>query len=238
MEILENQIELPLLFKFNINIKQHPNMKKLLLIFISCFTVAYASSQQAAPGLNSTLAEKASKEATKEAKKMQKDGWSVAPGSVALDKIIQNAWMKQLMVDDNGNPRYIYADGNAVAETKSAAEMQAMELGKLQLAGMLQSKVNSLISANVGNAQLSTQEAATVTEVVLSAKNQIAVELGYVDPTFKLFRNIGKDKVEVQVRLFYDTKQSMEKAVKIIRKELQTKMKLNSETLDKLIADN
>ena len=52
--------------------------------------------------------------------------------------------MKQLMVDDNGNPRYIYADGNAVAETKSAAEMQAMELGKLQLAGMLQSKINSL----------------------------------------------------------------------------------------------
>jgi ribosomal protein L31E len=30
----------------------------------------------------------------------------------------------------------------------------------------------------------------------------------------------------------------MEKAVKIIRKELQTKMKLNSETLDKLIAGN
>ena len=39
------------------------------------------------PGLNSTLSEKASKEATKEAKKMQKDGWGVAPGSVALDKI-------------------------------------------------------------------------------------------------------------------------------------------------------
>jgi hypothetical protein len=103
---------------------------------------------------------------------------------------------------------------------------------------MLQSKVNSLISANVGNAQLTTQDAATVTEVVLSAKNQIAVELGYVDPTFKLFRNIGKDKVEVQVRLFYDTRQSMEKAVKIIRKELQTKMKLNEEQLDKLMASN
>jgi hypothetical protein len=237
MEDLENQITATQI-KINNTVKQFPNMKKLLLIFISCFTVASASSQQPTTGLNSTLAEKASKEATKEAKKMQKDGWGVAPGSVALDKIIQNAWMKQLMVDDNGNPRYIYADGSAVAETKSAAEMQAMELGKLQLAGMLQSKVNSLISANVGNAQLSTQEAATVTEVVLSAKNQIAVELGYVDPTFKLFRNIGKDKIEVQVRLFYDTKQSMEKAVKIIRKELQTKMKLNSETLDKLIAGN
>ncbi len=83
-------------------------MKKLLLIFISCFTVAYASSQQAAPGLNSTLSEKASKEATKEAKKLQKEGWTVAPGSVALDRIVENAWMKQVMVDENGNPRVYY----------------------------------------------------------------------------------------------------------------------------------
>jgi hypothetical protein len=213
-------------------------MKKIILIFISCFIASYASSQQATQGLNSTLAEKASKEASKEAKKMQKDGWTVAPGSVPLDRIIENAWMKQLMVDDNGNPRYIYADGNAVAETKSAAEMQAMELGKLQLAGMIQSSLNSLISANVGNAQLSTQDAATVTEVVLSAKNQIAVELGYVDPTFKLFRNIGRDKIEVQVRLFYDTKQSIQVAKKVIIKELQTKTKLNQEQLEKLMASN
>jgi hypothetical protein len=213
-------------------------MKKLIVIIIGCLMASYASSQQTTTGLNSTLAEKASKEATKEAKKMQKDGWSVAPGSVSLDRIVENAWMKQLMVDDNGNPRYIYADGNAVAETKSAAEMHAIEVGKLQLANMLQSNINSLISANVGNAQLSTQEAASVTEVVMSAKNQIAVTLGYIDPTFKLFRNIGKDKVEVQVRLFYDIKQSMEIAKKVIRNELQTKLKLNEEKLEKLMTSS
>jgi hypothetical protein len=212
-------------------------MRKLLILFLTVLFVSMAYSQQG-PGLTSRLAEQASKEASKEAKKLQKDGWNVAPGSVPLDRIVENAWMKQVMEDDNGNPRYIYADGNAVAESKTAAEMQAMEVGKLQIAGMMQSKINSLVSANIGNAQVSTQDAATVTEVVMSAKNQIAVELGYVDPTFKLFRNIGRDKVEVQVRLFYDTKQSMEKAIKIIRKELQTKTKLNAEMLDKLLADN
>jgi len=213
-------------------------MKRFIVIIAACLVACCVSAQQTAPGLNSTLAEKASKEATKEAKKMQKDGWTVAPGSVPLDRIVENAWMKQLMINDDGNPRYIYADGNAVAETKSAAEMQAIELGKLQLASMIQSNMNSLISANVGNAQLSTQEAATVTEVVLSAKNQIAVELGYVDPTFKLFRNIGKDKIEVQVRLFYDISQSLEIAKKIIRKELKTKLNLNEEKLEKLMASS
>ncbi len=189
-------------------------------------------------GKNATLSEKASKEAAKEAKKMQKDGWTVAPGSVPLERIIENAWMKQVMVDENGNPVYLYADGNAVAETKSAAQMHAIEVAKLELANMLQSNMSSLISANIGNAQLSTQEAASVTEVVLSSKNQIAVKLGYIDPTFKLFRDIGKNNVEVQVRLFYDIKQSMEIAKGVIRNELQTKLKLNEEKLDKLIANS
>lgn len=210
-------------------------MKKLPAVLLGSFLVL---SLQAQTGPDPVLSQKASKEAAKEAKKMNKEGWTVAPGSVSLDRIIESAWMKQLMIDENGNPRFIFADGNAVAETRSAAEMQALELGKLQLAGMIQSNLNSFISANVGNAQLTTRDAATVTEAVMSAKNQISLELGYVDPTFKLFRNIGRDKVEVQVRLFYDTKQSMEVGKKIIRKELQAKSKLTPEQLEKLLADN
>jgi hypothetical protein len=66
----------------------------------------------------------------------------------------------------------------------------------------------------------------------------IAMELGYVDPSFKLFRNIGKDKIEVQVRLFYDTKQSLEIAKKVVRQELKDKLKLNDEKLEKLMVIN
>jgi len=210
-------------------------MKKLVVIILSCLISGIATSQQTQKELRQDLKDKAIKEARKEAKKMEKDGWTVAPGSIPLAKVLENTWMKQVMVDDNGNVRYIYADGNAVAESKSAGEMQAIELGKLQLAGLIQTNMSSLISANVGNAQLSTQEAASVTEVVQSAKNMIAMELGYVDPSFKLFRNIGKDKIEVQVRLFYDTKQSLEIAKKVVRKELKDKLKLNEDKLEKLM---
>jgi len=166
---------------------------------------------------------------------MEKEGWYVAPGSIPLSEVLENALMKQVIVDDSGSVKYIYADGNAVAETKSAAEMQAIELGKLQLAGLIQTNISSLVSANIGNSQLSTQEAASVTEVVQSAKNIIAVELGYIDPTLKIFKKVGKDKVEVQVRLFYETRQSLVIAKKAVRKELKGKLKLNEEKLDKII---
>ena len=193
-------------------------MKKLIVIILSCLVTGIATPQQTtnpAPqqttrDLRKELRDRAIREARKEARKMEKAGWSVAPGSIPLAKVLENTWMKQVMVDENGSVRYIYADGNAVAETKSVAEMQAIELGKLQLAGMIQTNMSSLISANIGNAQLSTEDAASVTEIVQSAKNIIAMELGYVDPSFKLLKNIGKDKIEVQVRLLYDTKQSLE----------------------------
>jgi hypothetical protein len=210
-------------------------MKKLLIIIIACLIAGIASSQQTTKELRKELKDKAIKEARKEANKMEKDGWTVAMGSIPLSKVLENTWMKQVMEDENGNVRYIYADGNAVAETKSAAELQAIELGKLQLAGLIQTNMSSLISANVGNAQLSTQEAASVTEVVQSAKNIIAMELGYVDPSFKLYKNIKKDKIEVQVRLFYDTKQSLEIAKKVVRQELKDKLKLNEDKLEKIM---
>jgi hypothetical protein len=213
-------------------------MKKFIVIILSCLITGIVYPQQTQKDLRKDLKDKAIKEARKEAKKMEKDGWGVAPGSLPLSKILENTWMKQVMVDDNNNVKYIYADGNAVAETKSAAEMQAIELGKLQLAGLIQTNMSSLISANVGNSQLTTQEAASVTEVIQSAKNIIAMELGYVDPSFKLFRSVGKDRVEVQVRLFYDTKQSLEIAKKAVRQELKDKLKLNEDKLEKIMGIN
>ncbi len=210
-------------------------MKKLLSIILSCLISVVVLSQQTTKDLQKELKDKAIREARKEAKKYEKAGWSVAPGSIPLAKVLENTWMKQVMADDKGNVIYISGDGNAVGETKSAAELQAVELGKLQLAGLIQTNMSSLISANIGNAQLTTQEAASVTEIVQSAKNIIAMELGYVDPSFKLFRNIGNDKIEVQVRLMYDTRQSLEIAKKVVRQELKDKLKLNEGKLEKLM---
>ena len=85
--------------------------------------------------------------------------------------------MKQYQSDDAGNTKYITADGNAVAQSKSVADMQSIELAKLQLAGLVQTNVSSLVDANLGNAQLSAADAASVTEIVQSSKNLIATRI-------------------------------------------------------------
>ena len=210
-------------------------MKTLTLLLTSIFLMGILSAQQTDKELTKELKDKAIKEARKEAKSLKKDGWQVSEGALPLDMIVENAWKKQLLEDEKGDPRYITADGNAVAETRTVAEMQAVEMAKLQLAGLIQSNISSLVNSNIGNTQLNTEDAVSVTEVVQSAKSLIATELGYVNPFFKIYRNINENRVEVQVRLFYDSKQSLEIARKVVRNELKNKMKINEEELNKLM---
>lgn len=204
-----------------------------MLALMLCFTTL--SGQTTDKEITKAIKSKALKEARKEAKKLSKDGWKVNPGALPMEKILQNSWEKQYAEDEKGQPVYLTADGNGVAESKSVAEMQAVELGKLQLAGLIETNINSLVSANLGNAQLSKDEAASVTEIVQSAKNLIQVELGYVNPAYKIYREVGEKNIECQVKLFYDRKQSMDIAKKVVRKELKDKLKVNEAQLDKLI---
>lgn len=184
---------------------------------------------------------KAIKEARKEAKRLKKEGWQVEPGSLPLEKLIEKAWIKQVVENEDGSPKYMWSDGNGVGQTKTAASMQALEMAKLALAGQVQTRMASLITANIGNIQNSTVDATTVNEVIQSAKNIIAMNLGQVDPNFKIFRThetykpIEKGNVEMQVRIFYDKAQAEIQAKETIKEELKKKTNANEEELKKLM---
>lgn len=205
----------------------------MMLVFLSSVTFAQQSDKE----LKKELKEKAIKEAQKEAKKLGKEGWKTNPGSLPMSKMIENAWMKQVEEDDKGNMKYIVADGNGVAESKSVAEAQSIEFAKLQLAGTMESNIASIVKGNMANSQESTAEATSVTEIIQSSKNIIAQQMGYINPSFKIYRDLKNNKVEVQVRIFYETAQSFAIAKKAIRKELKDKLKKTDEEVDKLLQE-
>lgn len=185
--------------------------------------------------LEKEIMEKPLREARKEARSLERDGWGVNPGSPPLAKVLENSWKKQYMTTDEGEPRYLVADGSAIAGNQSAGEMQAIELAKLQLAGLIETRIASLVSANIANTQLAGEEAESITEVVQSSKNIIAQELGYVNPAFKIYRKLSNGNVEVKTRVFYDVEKSMDVARKAVRKELKEKLDTNEEDLKKLM---
>jgi hypothetical protein len=211
-------------------------MKRFLLAFAALtLAVSFTFGQKTDKEMKKQLNDKAVKEAQKQAKDFAKEGWKVYPGSLPMDKQIEQSQMKMMATDENDKPKYITADGNGVAETKSAAEAQAIEMGKLQLAGMIESNIASIVNANLANSQASTAEATSVTEVVQSSKNIIAQQLGFIDPSFKIYRELKDKKIEVQVRVFYEAAQSVVIAKKALKKELKDKLKKTDDEVNKLL---
>jgi hypothetical protein len=214
-------------------------MKRTLVILITAvFATAVMFAQQTDKELKKELKDEAIKQAKKEAKSLSKAGWKTMPGEIPMEKMIENAWMKKVAEDENGNPKYLTADGNGVAESKTVAEAQSIEFAKLQLAGTIETKVASIVNGNIANEQLSTEDAASVTQIVQSSKNIIVQELGYIDPAFKLYRDLKDQKIEVQVRIFYEASQSLAIAKKAIKRDLKEKLQKTDEEVEKLLQGN
>jgi hypothetical protein len=180
------------------------------------------------------MKKKAYKMARKEARKFSKKKWYVAPGALPMDKQIEKAWELQYQEDENGYPLYIVAAGNSVAETQSAAKLQATELAKLELAGLVQSNIAALIENSIANNQLNNEEAASVTKTVAASKNVIAQEIGRVVMMFEIYRKIDKN-VEASVRVGYNSQLAQEAAKKAIRRKLEEETEILHEKLDRLL---
>lgn len=213
-------------------------MKNLKLFFagltllVCSLNIAFAQTTKNA---EKELKSKTLKSAKKEAKKLFRDGYTVAPGAVPMEKQLENAWIKTLEQDEkSGYPKYVVANGNAVGETITAAKLQANEVAKFELAGTISTNVAALIEGNIGNAQLDNKEAASVTEVTGAIKNLIVQEIGRVIQLLEIYKKVGKN-VEVNVRIAYNGDMAIEAAKKVIRTELKDRINLQHDKLEKLM---
>jgi hypothetical protein len=137
-----------------------------------------------------------------------------------MEKQLENSWVRQYEVDEKGFPLYIVATGNSVANTQTAAKLQATETAKLELAGTISTNVAAIIENSIANQQLSTDDAASITKTVAASKNIIAQELGRVITLFEIYKKIGTN-VESNVRLAYNSEMALEVGKKVIKKKLE-----------------
>jgi hypothetical protein len=218
-----------------LNISVMRNLIIILALVFSASIIAPVMAQSTEREAEKELNKKSMKKARKEAKKYRKAGFYVAPGALPMDIQLEYAWKKQMMMDDEGFPMYITATGNSVAESQTAAKIQATETAKLELAGTITTNVAALIENNIANQQLNTKDAASVTKTVAASKNIIAQELGRVLPLFEVYKKIGKENVEADIRLAYHSELAYEVAKKVIRKSLEEQTDIMQEKLDKLM---
>jgi len=209
-------------------------MKKMLRLWVLVISAVMAMSSCAAQKLtkDQKMAEKSIK---KEVRQLKKDGWKVAPGNIAMDLQLKEAYTKALEKDDKGFEKYVTGEAMTVGENYDAALFQANNLAKLDLAGKIQTEVTELIDNKLANKQLSQKQAASLAESVAASKNLVSQKLGRVLTPVKMYRDLDNGNVEVRMVAFYSHEMAMDIVKQTMREDLEQKADELSNQLDKIL---
>lgn len=181
------------------------------------------------------LNERASKDARKEAKSLVKDGWMVTPGALPLEKQLDRSYVMQFQYDSDGFPLYVMAGASSIGSNYDAAKMQALELAKLNLAGLIQTEVASLIENTVANEQMSKEEATSITKSVMTSKNLITQNIGRVQTVVETYRVVNGKNKEVSVRIAYNQDMAKAAVKRALKNDLEQRGDSLHEKLGKLL---
>ena len=184
------------------------------------------------------LNQKASKDARKAAKQYKKEGWTVTPGALPIEKQLDRAYMMQYEFDDLGYPKYMMGEAMSIGENYDAARLQAQELATQNLAGTIQKEITALIDNSVANKQLAAEEAASIAETVAAGKNLISQRLGRTVMVVEMYRTLKNKNKEVMVRVAYNAEMAKEAAKNALREELEKKSKDLHEKLEQILAND
>lgn len=183
----------------------------------------------------SELNAKASKDAKKEAKKLTKEGWITAPGALPLEKQLDKSYMMQTEYDEDMYPKYLMGEAMSIGENYDAAKMQALELAKQNLAGQIQTEVTALIKNSVANQQLANEDASSLTQSIMGAKNLISQNIGRTITVMECYRIKTNKNKEVLVRIAYNGAMAKAAAKRAIQEELNEKGEEIHKKLDEIL---
>lgn len=188
--------------------------------------------------LKKEMKKKAVKDARKEAKRLKKAGYMTFIGQLPLDKQLENSWQAAYELDAYGNPYYIISTQKAVASNFTAAQLQAMNAAKTDIAGQLETRINQVIESKVTSNELARNEASSLATFVSTSKNIVSNTLGRVIKLVEIYREPKKTKnVEVQVTVAYNAEVATREALKALKQSLTAEDVELMQQIDKLVTE-
>lgn len=188
--------------------------------------------------LNKAMKKKAIKAARKEAKSLKKQGYMTLLGQLPLDKQLENSWQASYELDVQGYPYYIMSTQKATAANYTAAQLQAMNAAKTDIAGQIETRINQVIETKVTSNEFARNEANSLTSFVATSKNIISNTLGRVIKLVEIYREPKRTKVvEVQVTLAYNAEIATKEAINAIQKSVSAEDVELMKLLDELVTE-
>ena len=168
------------------------------------FGIAMGMSAQV-PVSPSELKIKASKDAIKEAKRMKKEGWMPAPGTLPIERQLDRSYgMEYADLDLNMESKFAFGDGKSIGQFYDAAKVSAAATAMGDLVSKLHTEITREVTAQVINKQLPEDQANSIAAAVERSKQLTVQRLSGIVPVLQLYRKDKKtNNTEVMIRYSY-----------------------------------
>lgn len=210
-------------------------MKKMILA--SCMLLAamvsfgqsaleLAKQQKELEAFNrKVLNAKPTKAAKKQAKELQKEGWTVPAGEASIEQQVTKSQLygEELMATEDGSTtkRFIMHTAMQTSGTYNVGYAAARANALAEVASMLKTQLVTSINIKQSNSQTSAIEATTIDKFTQKVDAIVDQTMTNGIPMLAVYRRLPNGNFEVQVRLAFDKKDIMARMKKSMQKELE-----------------
>ncbi|MBO7645993.1 MAG: hypothetical protein J6S52_03160 [Prevotella sp.] len=200
-------------------------MKKTTLFIISVLMSAFVAISASAQNYTKDQM----KQAKKEAKALEKQGWKVNPGSLSLyeQRLATDVIQKEL--DDKGMPKWVVGSGTSTGKVYNSARMQSSAVAKTDIAGKIEEEVAGLTETKLANDEISRE---SISAALTASKSRFLQKIGRVRTLMECYREKPDGSVEVQVTIAYPINDAHQKLKEAISESAESSM---SKRLDEIL---
>lgn len=180
-----------------------------------------AQTVHGSPGiLNKEVQADAVKEARKEAKILDKEGYDVLAGALPLARQLEELWLAKVTIDTDGAPYYFIATSVSEGSDLSEVFKSASDAARLDIAGQIQARISSVIEHKVADGIISADNAEAINLFLNASKSVIGSTLDDIITFMEVCRTLGDGNIQAQVALGCNMEMATRKAILAMRDSL------------------
>lgn len=145
---------------------------------------------------------------------LQKEGYRTVIGRLPLEEQLAEAWNYQREKDADGSVRYFVTTAKSIGSNFNIARMQAESLAKVQLAGLIETRIAQLITNKMEMSGSGDRE--SILKTVSSSKNIVTTRLSRLVSLVEIYKDLPDGRVEVQLLLACNTRWAVEVAGEVM----------------------
>ena len=212
-------------------------MKKILLFAIATmvFSVSFAQDefgQRSVEERKASIKERAEilklevnaidkklmKMAKKEAKRIAKQGWEPARGTLPLETQLYKLYVKEYTMEGSW-PKYIIGRDQATGSSLGAAKLQAQTQARVDIARQIGVEVAGLIENSQQNKEISDDDATSITSTMSETQEKFNHSLKRTENAVQMFRKLADGNYQYSITVTYDGSIAKDDLLKIFEEK-------------------